>query len=63
MTSLSGDLATGGNVTKRGYDLWAKKINEMGGIEVKGKKYKIVEVMGDVDCPLDYDLKKVALDD
>ncbi|RKX81298.1 MAG: hypothetical protein DRP58_11980 [Spirochaetes bacterium] len=30
---------------------------------VRGKKYKIVEVMGDVDCPLDYDLKKVALDD
>jgi len=30
---------------------------------VKEKKYKIVEVIGDIDCPLDYELKKVALDD
>ncbi len=41
ITSLSGDLATGGNVTKRGYDLWAKTVNEQGGIEVHGKKYKV----------------------
>ncbi len=47
VTSLSGDLAIGGNVTKRGYDLWAKKINEMGGIEVKGKKYKVKLVYAD----------------
>ncbi|MEA2053657.1 MAG: UPF0179 family protein [Candidatus Thermoplasmatota archaeon] len=30
---------------------------------VSNKKYKIVEVMEDVDCPLKYKLKKVALDD
>jgi len=30
---------------------------------VKEKKYKIIEVIGDVECPLGYDLKKVALDD
>lgn len=41
VTSLSGDLATGGNVTKRGYDLWAKKVNEQGGIAVAGKKFKV----------------------
>jgi len=47
VTSLSGDLATGGNVTKRGYDLWEKKINELGGIEVKGKKYKVKLIYAD----------------
>ena len=41
ITELSGDLATGGNITKRGYDLWAQEINAKGGIEVKGKKYPV----------------------
>ncbi len=41
ITSLSGDLATGGNVTKRGYDLWADAVNAAGGIEIAGKKYKV----------------------
>lgn len=41
ITSLSGDLATGGNVTKRGYDLWAKAVNDQGGIEINGKKYGV----------------------
>ena len=41
ITSLSGDLATGGNVTKRGYDLWAKAVNEKGGIKINGKFYKV----------------------
>ncbi len=41
ITSLSGDLATGGNVTKRGYDLWAQAVNEQGGIEIDGKKYPV----------------------
>lgn len=41
VTELSGDLATGGNVTKRGYDLWAQEVNAKGGIEIKGKKYKV----------------------
>ncbi len=38
---LSGDLATGGNVTKRGYDLWAQEVNAKGGIDIKGKKYQV----------------------
>ena len=38
---LSGDLATGGNVTKRGYDLWAQAVNEAGGIAVGAKKYQV----------------------
>jgi branched-chain amino acid transport system substrate-binding protein len=41
VTELSGDLATGGNVTKRGYDLWAQAVNEAGGIAVGGKKYQV----------------------
>ncbi len=47
ITSLSGDLATGGNVTKRGYDLWAKAVNVQGGIEIKGKKYPVRLIYGD----------------
>jgi branched-chain amino acid transport system substrate-binding protein len=47
ITSLSGDLATGGSVTKRGYDLWAKAVNAQGGIEVKGKKYPVRLIYGD----------------
>jgi len=41
ITSLSGDLATGGNVTKRGYDHWAMKVNKRGGIEIGGKRYTV----------------------
>ena len=40
VTSLSGDLRFGGEVTQRGYDLWADTINEeQGGIEVGGETY------------------------
>lgn len=47
VTELSGDLATGGNVTKRGYDLWAQAVNEAGGIAVGGKKYPVKLVYAD----------------
>ncbi len=47
ITSLSGDNATGGSVTKRGYDLWAKAVNAQGGIDIKGKKYPVRLVYGD----------------
>ena len=47
VTELSGDLATGGNVTKRGYDLWAQAVNEAGGISVGGKKYQVKLVYAD----------------
>ncbi|HDL90145.1 MAG TPA: ABC transporter substrate-binding protein [Thermodesulforhabdus norvegica] len=47
ITSLSGDLATGGNVTKRGYDLWAQEVNRLGGIEIDGKKYPVKLVYAD----------------
>ena len=47
ITSLSGSLATGGNVTKRGYDLWANEVNAAGGIEIQGKKYPVKLFYGD----------------
>lgn len=47
ITELSGDLVTGGNITKRGYDLWAQEVNAKGGIEVQGKKYQVKLVYAD----------------
>jgi len=47
VTSLSGELAFGGSVTKRGYDMWADTLNSMGGIEIGGKKYKVQLVYAD----------------
>lgn len=47
ITSLSGSLATGGNVTKQGYDLWAKKVNEAGGIDINGVKYPVKLIYAD----------------
>jgi branched-chain amino acid transport system substrate-binding protein len=41
VTELSGDLATGGNVTKRGYDLWSQAVNAAGGVVIGGKKYPV----------------------
>ena len=47
ITELSGDLATGGNITKRGYDLWEQEINSKGGIPINGKKYPVKLVYAD----------------
>lgn len=47
VTSLSGELAFGGNVTKRGYDLWAETVNQQGGIDIAGKKYKVKLIYAD----------------
>lgn len=47
ITSLSGDTATGGTITKRGYDMWAKAVNDRGGLDIKGKKYKVKLIYGD----------------
>ena len=47
VTSLSGELAFGGSVTKRGYDLWEDAINAQGGIDIGGKKYKVKLVYAD----------------
>ena len=47
VTELTGELTYGGNITKRGYDLWAEKVNEAGGIEINGEKYLVQMVYGD----------------
>ena len=47
VTSLSGELAFGGTVTKRGYDMWEDAVNAAGGIDIAGKKYKVKLVYAD----------------
>ena len=47
ITSLSGDNILGGNLTKRGYDLWADAINAKGGVEVGGDRFKVDMFYGD----------------
>src|ERR1700736_4631591 len=39
--SLTGKYAVNGKYTKDGYDIAAKRINEMGGVKVAGKTYKM----------------------
>lgn len=38
---LSGADASGGQLSKRGYEFWVDTINKQGGIEVGGKKYPV----------------------
>jgi branched-chain amino acid transport system substrate-binding protein len=40
--SLTGKYAANGVHTKNGYDLAVKRVNEMGGINIGGKKYKLI---------------------
>lgn len=47
VTSLSGDYRFGGNLTRRGYDLWAEEINKQGGVEINGDRYKVEMFHGD----------------
>lgn len=47
VTSLSGDLRFGGHVTRRGYDLWERTINDQGGIEVGDERYEVALEYGD----------------
>lgn len=47
VTSLSGDLRFGGQVTQRGYDLWEQRINDEGGIEVDGDRYEVELIYND----------------
>jgi branched-chain amino acid transport system substrate-binding protein len=39
--SLTGKLSTEGKRVKDGYDFYVKHVNDMGGIDVAGKKYKV----------------------
>jgi len=39
--SFTGQMSREGNLTKQGYDLWLKTVNNAGGIEVNGEKYTV----------------------
>ncbi|MDZ7809313.1 MAG: ABC transporter substrate-binding protein [Arhodomonas sp.] len=47
VTSLSGPNRFGGNLTRRGYDLWAEEINKLGGVEINGERYRVEMFYGD----------------
>lgn len=47
VTSLSGENRFGGNLTRRGYDLWAEEINKLGGVEIAGQRYPVEMFYGD----------------
>lgn len=47
ITSLSGPEVYGGNVTRRGYDLWAETVNAKGGIKIGDKSYQVKLVYAD----------------
>ena len=47
VTSLSGDLRFGGQVTRRGYELWKQAVNEQGGIQVGGSSHQVELVYAD----------------
>jgi branched-chain amino acid transport system substrate-binding protein len=47
ITSLSGPEVYGGNVTRRGYDLWAETVNSKGGIKIGDKSYQVKLVYAD----------------
>lgn len=50
ITTLSGPEVVGGNLTRRGYDLWAETVNAKGGIKIGDKRYKVKLVYADDQC-------------
>ena len=51
--SLTGKYATNGIITQRGYNLGVKRINEMGGVKIGGKTYKLkMKYYDDESTPL-----------
>ncbi len=49
LTSLTGRWEKGGFNSKRGYDIWAEKVNQAGGIEISGSRYKVQLVHCDIE--------------
>src|SRR5690606_4324880 len=47
ITSLAGENILRGNLTQQGYDLGADAINEKGGVEVGGDRFKVSMFYGD----------------
>lgn len=55
--SLTGNLATEGKQVRDGYDFFVKTVNERGGIEVAGKKYKVAIVYYDDESNVNTSVK------
>ena len=47
ITSLSGENIFGGNLTRRGYDIWAEVANQKGGVEIGGERFPVEMFYGD----------------
>src|SRR5262245_33474704 len=44
---MSGADATGGQIAKRGYEMWADTVNKQGGIKIGGNRYKVDLIVQD----------------
>ena len=55
--SLTGNLATEGKQVREGYDFYVKTVNERGGIDVAGKKYKVEIVYYDDESNVNTSVK------
>lgn len=55
--SLTGNLATEGKLVREGYDFFVKTVNERGGIDVAGKKYKVEIVYYDDESNVNTSVK------
>jgi ABC-type branched-chain amino acid transport systems, periplasmic component len=55
--SLTGNLATEGKQVREGYDFFVKTVNERGGIDVAGKKYKVEIVYYDDESNVNTSVK------
>ena len=55
--SLTGNLATEGKLVREGYDYFVKAVNERGGIDIGGKKYKVEIVYYDDESNVNTSVK------
>lgn len=55
--SLTGNLATEGKLVREGYDFFVKTVNERGGFEVAGRKYKAAIVYYDDESNVNTSVK------
>jgi branched-chain amino acid transport system substrate-binding protein len=44
---MSGESATGGQIAKRGYEMWVNTVNQQGGIKIGGNRYKVDLIVQD----------------
>ncbi|MGH3367622.1 MAG: amino acid ABC transporter substrate-binding protein [Nocardioidaceae bacterium] len=44
---MSGESATGGQIARRGYEMWVKTVNQQGGISIGGQRYRVELIVQD----------------